>query len=179
MRVYLHTHIYVYINSYFMHIMNVYTCNLYIHKYNCKYFLWANQYHVDRQKRTLCLHCPYISPEFDESMLTRIIMCYRLFLEPKCTGQEEQVHVSGDLLTFFLQSLYLNRWTFPMCHELPAATRHVKIDCDNMPASSLYAPFRTQRGPAHSENKTEPLSLGASQLPTRLCSSSLWLTKTS
>lgn len=34
------------------------------------------------------LHCPeYIFPAFDESMLTRIIMCYILFLVPKCVGQ--------------------------------------------------------------------------------------------
>ena len=101
MHVYLYPHTYVYINSYSMHIMNVYTCILYIHKYNCKYFLWANQCHVDRQKRNLCLNCPYIFPELDESMLTRIIMCHILFLEPKCTGQEKQVHVSGGFVDFF------------------------------------------------------------------------------
>lgn len=155
MHVCLYPHIYVYINSYSMHVLNVYTCILYIHKYNCKYFLWANQCHVDRQKRNLCLHCPYIFRELDESMLTRIIMCHILFLE------ETSARFRGFCWLFSLQSLYLNRWTFPMCHELPAATWHVKIDCDNVPASSLYAPFRIQCGPAQSENKSKSLSLGA------------------
>ena len=55
------------------------------------------------------LHCPeYIFPAFDESMLTRIIMCYILFLVPKCVGQEKQVPVLGGFVDFFLPSLYLN-----------------------------------------------------------------------
>lgn len=86
-----------------------------------------------------------------------------LFLEPKCTGQEKQVHVSGFCWLFFLQSFVLESLNLSnVSHELPAATWHVKIDCDNVPASSFYAPFSIQCGPAQSENKSKSLSWGAS-----------------
>lgn len=140
MHVCLYPHIYVYINSYSMHVLNVYTCILYIHKYNCKYFLWANQCHVDRQKRNLCLHCPYIFRELDESMLTRIIMCHILFLEPKCTGQEKQVHVSGGFVDFFPSSLCT--WIAELfqcvmsCQRLPDMSRLIVTMC--LPHRSMH-----------------------------------------
>lgn len=58
------------------------------------------------------LYCPeYIFLAFDESMLTKIVMCHILILEPKCIGQEKkkkQVQVSRGFVYFFLSSLYLN-----------------------------------------------------------------------
>lgn len=95
--------------------------------------IFSGQINAMRIGREICLHCPYIFPEFDESMLTRIIMCHILFLEPKCTSQEKQVHVSGGFVDFFSSSLCT--WIVELfqcvmsCQKLPDMSRLIVTMC--------------------------------------------------
>lgn len=123
--------------------------------------IFSGQINAIWMVKTLCLHCPSI-------FYRRWIYVDKDNYVPhtvsgtKCTGQEKQVHVSGFCWLFSLQSLYLNRWTFPMCHELPAAlpdmSRLIVTMC--LPHRSMH--HLGYNAALQSENKSKSLSLGAS-----------------